>query len=144
MLPLLAGSLILRLVSISGKLWAKKLLPKMRNESIITSFCSAISSLVSCLFCEKLEAGVWNQGTFRIPFCVLLTSYVEIILESTISRVFSYPDIGVIFEKYILSRSHKLAGVEPTGALDSCSGTQNEQKNTQNNLIEVEMRTLSM
>ena len=79
-----------------------------------------------------------------ILFFILSTSYVEIILEATISKVFPCPDIGVIFEKYILSRSHKLAGAEPTGALDSCSGTQNEQKNTQNNLIEVEMRTLSM
>ena len=27
--------------------------------------------------------------------------YMEIILEATISRVFSYPPVGVIFEEYI-------------------------------------------
>ena len=41
------------------------------------------------------------------------------------------------------SGSHKLADADPAGTLDSCSGTQNEQKNTQNNVIEVELRTLS-
>ena len=51
-------------------------------------------------------------------------------LEATISRFFSYPAIGVIFDKYILSRSHKLVDVDPAGTLDPCSGTQNEQKNT--------------
>ena len=56
---------------------------------------------------------------------------------------FSYPDVGVIFDKFILSRSHKLADADPTGTLDSCYGTQNEQKNTQNNVIESEIRTLS-
>ena len=39
-----------------------------------------------------------NKGIFRVIFCVLLTSYVEIIPEATISRVFSYPDVGAIFE----------------------------------------------
>ena len=86
---------------------------------------------------------MWNQDTFRILFCVWSKSYVEIILEDKISRVFSYPDIGVIFEKYILSRSHKLAGAYPAGNLDSCSGTQNEQKNTHKNVIELETRKLS-
>ena len=38
----------------------------MRNESIITSFLLAISPMVSYLFREKWEAGVWNQGIFRI------------------------------------------------------------------------------
>ena len=56
---------------------------------------------------------------------------------------FSYPDVGVIFEKSILSRSHKLADADPTGTLDSCSVTQNKQKNTQNTVIEVEIRTFS-
>ena len=32
---------------------------------------------------------------------------------------------------------------DPVGTLDSCSGTQNEQKNIQNNGIGVEIRTLS-
>ena len=46
----------------------------------------------------------------------------------------------MIFDKSILSRSHKLSNVDPTGTLDSCSGTQNEQKNRQNNVIEAETR----
>ena len=33
--------------------------------------------------------------------------------------------------------------VYPTGTLNSGSGTHNEQKNTQNNVIEVEIRKLS-
>ena len=73
----------------------------MQNDSVIASFCSAILPMVSCLFREKREAGVWNQGTFRILFHVLSTSYLEIILEAKIFRFFSYPDVGVIFEIYI-------------------------------------------
>ena len=72
------------------------------------------------------EAGVWNKGILRILFYVLSTSYVEIILETTIT----YPDVGVIFAKYILSRSQKLADAYPTGNLDSCSGTKYEHKHT--------------
>ena len=60
-----------------------------------------------------------NKDTFRILFCVLSTSYVEIIVESMTSRFFYYPDVGVIFEKYILSRSHKLADADPAVTLDS-------------------------
>ena len=56
---------------------------------------------------------------------------------------FYYPDVGVIFDKFILSSSDKLADAYPTGTLYSRSGTQNEQKNTQNNVIEVEIRTLT-
>ena len=56
---------------------------------------------------------------------------------------FYYPNASVIFDKSILSRSHKLADADPTGTLDSCYGTQNEQKNTQNNVIEAEIITLS-
>ena len=56
---------------------------------------------------------------------------------------FSYLYVGMIFDKSILSRSRKLADEDPTGTLDSCSGTQNEQKNTQNTVIEAEIRTLS-
>ena len=55
---------------------------------------------------------------------------------------FSYPTVGAIFVKY-LSSSHKLVDADPVGTLDSFSGTQNEQKNTQNNVIEVEIITLS-
>ena len=49
----------------------------------------------------------------------LSSSYVEIMLEATISRVFSYPHVGVIFEIYILSRSHKLYDADPAVTLDS-------------------------
>ena len=49
----------------------------------------------------------------------------------------------MISDKSILSRSHKFADVDPARTLDSCSGTQHEQKNTQNNVIELEIRTLS-
>ena len=49
----------------------------------------------------------------------------------------------MIFDKSILSISHKLEDAEPTGTLYSYSGTQNEQKNTHNNMIELEVRTLS-
>ena len=55
--------------------------------------------------------------------CILLTSYVEIIPESTIS--FFYPALGVIFENSILSSSQKFADADPAGTLDSCAGTQN-------------------
>ena len=76
-------------------------------------------------------------------FWVLSISYVEIIIEAKISRVFSYPYVGVIFDQNNLSRSQKLADADPTGNLESCSGTQNEQKNTQNVVIEAKIRTLS-
>ena len=49
----------------------------------------------------------------------------------------------MVFDVYVLSIIHKLEGVYPAGTIDSCCGTQNEQKNTQNNVIEVEIRTLS-
>ena len=49
---------------------------------------------------------------------------------------FSYSVTGVIFDKSILSRSYKLGDADPAGTLDSCYGIQNEQKNTQNNVIE--------
>ena len=44
---------------------------------------------------------------------------------------------------YILSCSRKLEDADPAGTLDSCSGTQNEQKNAQNDIIEEYIRTLS-
>ena len=84
MLPLLAVSLILCLFSIPGNGWAKKLPPKTQNEFVVASFCLKISPMVSCPFHEKRAL---NQVIFNIPFCVLSTSYVEIILEATISRV---------------------------------------------------------
>ena len=80
---------------------------------------------MSCPFHEKWEAGVWNKGTLRILFWVLLRSYIEIILKAVISRVFPYPDVGVIFENCVLSSGHKLADAEPAGPFDSCSETKN-------------------
>ena len=49
----------------------------------------------------------------------------------------------LFLKKYILSSSHKLADADPEGTLDSCTGIQNEHRSTQNNLIEVEIKTLS-
>ena len=49
----------------------------------------------------------------------------------------------MIFDKYILSRSHKLTDAYHAGTLESCSRKQNEQKDIQNTVIEVETRTLS-
>ena len=49
----------------------------------------------------------------------------------------------MIFDKSILFRGRKLEDADPTGTLYSCYGTQNEEKNTQKNVIEVEIRTLS-
>ena len=69
--------------------------------------------------------------------------FIGIIRRSYDIRIFPYPDVGFIFNKSILYRSHKLSGVYPTGTLDSCYGTQNEQKNTQNTVIGVEIRILS-
>ena len=34
-------------------------------------------------------------------------------------QIFSYPDIGVILDKYLFSRGRKLADADPTGTLDS-------------------------
>ena len=71
----------------SGEVLAKILLPKTQN-GCLAIFCEEILPIVSCPFREKLEAGVCNQGTFRKLFYVLLTSWVEIVLEATISIVF--------------------------------------------------------
>ena len=46
----------------------------------------------------------------------------------------------MIFDKSILSLSLILAGADHAGNADSCYGTQNEQKNTQNNVIEGDIR----
>ena len=91
----------------------------------------------------------WKNGSpeceIKVPlgYYYLLTSYVENILEAMISIVLSYQDVGVIIEKYILSRIQKLADSDPAGNLDSWYGGGNEQKSTQINVIEVEIRTLS-
>ena len=67
---------------------------------------------------------------------ILSTSYVEIIIEATISRFVSYPDVGVIFDAF-LSSSQQLVVTDPEDTLYSCSGTQNEKATTHNNMIEV-------
>ena len=109
--------------------------PKLWNESFI-AIISSILPIVSCPFRKKWEAGVWNQGTFRILIWVLAISYVEIVLEATISTVFSYLDVCVTL-KDIFYENH-------VGTLDSWSREENEKENTQNNVIEVEIKTLSM
>ena len=72
----------------------------MHNESVIASFCSEMSPMVSCLFHYK---------------CYDILS-------------FPYPYVGVIFDKSFLSRSHKLADADPTGTLDSWLRGGGEQK----------------
>ena len=49
----------------------------------------------------------------------------------------------MVFDKSILSRSHKLTDADPTGTLDSCSGAQNKQIHAHNTAIEVETRKLA-
>ena len=53
-------------------------------------------------------------------------------------------DLSVIIKKSILCCSPKFRDKYPAGTLDSLSGTQNEQKNTHDNTIDRETRTLSM
>ena len=79
----------------------KKLPPKMRNTFVAASFYSAILPMVSCLFRQKWEAGMWNKGIFRIIFCVLSISYIYIILESKIPRVFPTQIYHVVFQLVI-------------------------------------------
>ena len=52
-------------------------------------------------------------------------------------------DLVVILEKYLLSIGTKLVDADPEGNLESWYGTQIKQKNTQNNLIEGEIITIS-
>ena len=84
---------------------------------------------------ERLECEIKVSLEYYSAF--LLTSYVESILEDTISRDSAYPAEDVNFKKPILSSSHKLADADPAVTLYSCSVTQNEQKNKQNNVIEI-------
>ena len=53
MLPLLAVFLILCLVGMSDKGWAKTLPPKMQNNYVVANFHFAILSVVSCPFREN-------------------------------------------------------------------------------------------
>ena len=48
--------------------------------------------------------------------------------------------LGVIFDKYILSYSSKLAIEYCAGTADELCGTQNEQENIYNNVIEGDIR----
>ena len=52
----------------------------------------------------------------------------------------SLRDLGAIFDKSILSRSPVLEVADRAGTADSCYGTQNEQENTQNDVIERDIR----
>ena len=61
---------------------------------------------------ERLE----YETKVSLGYYSLSTSYVERILEDKISRVFSYPDVCVIF--IYLYFSHKFADAEPIGTLD--------------------------
>ena len=45
----------------------------------------------------------------------------------------------MVFDKSILYRSQISAGADHAGTVDSCYGTQNEQENTQNNVIKVDI-----
>ena len=49
-------------------------------------------------------------------------------------------DLGVIFDKYILSIIPILVGADRAGTADLLYGTQNEQENTQNDVIEGDIR----
>ena len=53
----------------------------------------------------------------------------------------AWRDLGVIVEKKLFSCSTKFVDAVPEGTLDLCSWAENEQKNTQNNVIEGENRT---
>ena len=87
----------------------------------------------------RWEAGVWNQGALGVLLFinVIRKNYTR----SLNIHISPYPDVNVIKKK---SSSQKSVDAAPTGTLDSCSGPQNEQRNTQNNVIGVEIRTVSM
>ena len=142
MLPLQAVSLILSLVSISDKKWEKNCHNKCVMSLSLQVF--AWKSRPWCHICfvenERLECKIKvSLGYYSAFIDIICRNYTR----SYDIHSFSYPDVGAIFDKSILSRSHKLAGADLTGTLDSCSGIQNEQKNTQNNVIQSETRTLS-
>ena len=46
----------------------------------------------------------------------------------------------MIFDKYIIYIYPILAGADHAGTAESCCGTQNEQENTHNNVIEGDIR----
>ena len=49
-------------------------------------------------------------------------------------------DLGVIFDKSILSISTILVGADYSATVGSCYGTKNEEKNTHNNVVERNIR----
>ena len=120
MFPILAIFLILRLVGISGKGREKLSTTKKVELACFYLFFLETLPIVSCMFHGKLQAGVWNRGTFR----VLL--FIDIIrrkyTKSYNIEIFSYPDVGVIFEKYIKSKDHKFADTDTAVTLDSFYG----------------------
>ena len=66
MLPLLAFSLILCLVSMSGKGWAKNLPPKTRNEFVVASFPSRQSRpLCHVCFVKNENVGCEIKASLR-------------------------------------------------------------------------------
>ena len=137
MLPLLTVSLILCLISISDTKWAKKYHNKCRM--ILSSQNSDWQPRpwchVSFVKNERLECEIKASLGYYSAF---YQHHTQKLYQSS-----SYPYVGVIFDKYILSRSHILADSDPTGTLDLCAGAQSKQKNTQNTMIEAEIITLS-
>ena len=74
MFPLLAGSVILCFAGILAKVWAKKLPPKMRNESVVASFTRQSCPWYYVCFLKNQRLECENQGTFRIQFFIAIIS----------------------------------------------------------------------
>ena len=110
MLPLLLVSLILCLVSISVKGCKNKIPSKIQNESVVAIL--ACQSRPWCHVCFMQDERLEYETKVSLGYYYLSTSYVESILEAAISRVFSYPDVGLVFEIYIY-RSRKFGGYIP-------------------------------
>ena len=102
----------------------KKMKPLMRNDSVIVKFCLEIPPVVSYSFCEneRLECEIKVLLGYYSAFLDIIR--IKYARRYNIQS-YSHRDVGVIFDKYILCISHKLVDAEPTGTLDSCSGTQN-------------------
>ena len=102
----------------------KKMTPKMFNESEVASFARKSHPQCQVIFLKMI---VWRVKSRYLYDNIM--HFIHIIrrnyTRSYDIQSFSYPYVGVIFDKSILSRSQKLADADPTGTLDSCSGTQN-------------------
>ena len=135
MLPLLVVSLVLRLVSISDKKWAKTATINVELVCHRKFLFVNLANGVMSVSWKTIGWSVKSRYLYNTILCfinIIRINYTRIYdIQS-----FSYSDVGVIFDKSILSRSHKLADADPTGVLNSCYGTKNEQKNTKNTLIE--------